>query len=383
MKFCNSPLNDSEIAFSCHLDHQRPGANDNASGCVTILEVSRTLQKLISDGKLARPARTIRFLWPPEIEGTVTLLNARPEFARNIKTAIHMDMVGGGTDTKAVFHVTRGPLSLPSFVHDVAWAFASWLNQESEGFAAGEPADYPMVAPEGGKEPLRAEYSAYTMGSDHDVYQDSSFGIAAIYLNDWPDRYIHTNFDTAANIDPGKLKRAAFIGAASAYFLANFSRGDYAATRAAIEVGRLLRTAERLERHSAPLSAYDEYEQKVLRSLDTYATMTPSRQPGSAPTRHGMPRRQPSPRGPLMVFGYDYFADHARAAHIPTPRLLSYNGDWGSGLEYAYEALNFADGTRSTRQIVAALSAEYGPVPEDLVDEYLRALQTIGIVSPN
>src|SRR3984893_7896659 len=24
-----------EIAFSCHLDHQRPGANDNASGCVT------------------------------------------------------------------------------------------------------------------------------------------------------------------------------------------------------------------------------------------------------------------------------------------------------------------------------------------------------------
>ena len=28
-------LKDSEIAFSCHLDHQRPGANDNASGCVT------------------------------------------------------------------------------------------------------------------------------------------------------------------------------------------------------------------------------------------------------------------------------------------------------------------------------------------------------------
>jgi len=51
-----------------------------------------------------------------------------------------------------------------------------------------------MVAPEGGKEPLRAEYSAFTMGSDHDVYQDSSFGIPAIYLNDWPDRYIHTNF---------------------------------------------------------------------------------------------------------------------------------------------------------------------------------------------
>src|SRR5258707_4943616 len=68
-------LKEEEIAFSCHLDHQRPGANDNASGCVTILEVARTLQKLINEGKLTRPARTIRFIFPPEIEGTMALLN--------------------------------------------------------------------------------------------------------------------------------------------------------------------------------------------------------------------------------------------------------------------------------------------------------------------
>src|SRR6202011_1867014 len=72
-------LKDEEIAFSCHLDHQRPGANDNASGCVTILEVARTLQKLIQDGKLARPPRTIRFIWPPEVEGTMALLNGKPD----------------------------------------------------------------------------------------------------------------------------------------------------------------------------------------------------------------------------------------------------------------------------------------------------------------
>ena len=72
-------LKDEEIAFSCHLDHQRPGANDNASGCVTILEVARSLQKLIDEGKLARPARTLRFIWPPEIEGTLTLLNVSRE----------------------------------------------------------------------------------------------------------------------------------------------------------------------------------------------------------------------------------------------------------------------------------------------------------------
>ncbi len=35
-----------EIVYSCHLDHERPGANDNGSGCVTILESARVLAHL-------------------------------------------------------------------------------------------------------------------------------------------------------------------------------------------------------------------------------------------------------------------------------------------------------------------------------------------------
>ncbi len=369
-------LKGREIAFSCHLDHQRPGANDNASGCVSILEAARTLHKLIDGGQLPRPARTIRFIWPPEVEGTVTLLNARPEFARRIQAAIHMDMVGGGPETKAVFHVTRGPLSLPSFVHDVAWAFASWVNTESDRFASGRSADFPLTAPEGGKEPLRADYSAYTMGSDHDVYQDSSFGIPSIYLNDWPDRYIHTNFDSAANIDPTKLKRAAFIGAASGYFLANFSKADIAPTLRAVQIGRLLRTAAGLERNHDQ-AILDAYEAGVRESASDFAT--PPGPPHPAHDAHQFKRRG-EPRGPLGVFGYDYFADRAKQAAIPTPRLLEYEGTWGAGEEYAYEALNLANGSRSAQQITAVLSAEYGPVPEELVAEYLRALQKIGVL---
>jgi len=290
-------------------------------------------------------------------------------------------MVGGGPETKAVFHVTRGPRSLPSFVHDVAWAFASWVNDESYRFAAGQPADYPMTAPEGGKEPLRAEYSAYTMGSDHDVYQDSSFRIPSIYLNDWPDRYIHTNFDTAANIDPTKLKRAAFIGAASGYFLADFSSRDLAATRRAVEIGRLLRTAAALER-GQDAAASEEYEKGVSGSVPHFISpgKTASAIPHGTRSDTAVFRRHPEPRGPLVVFGYDYFADRAKAAGIQTPRLLSYDGSWGSGEEYAYEVLNFADGTRSARQITAEVSAEYGSVPEDQVLEYLQALRKIGIV---
>jgi aminopeptidase YwaD len=376
-------LKDMEIAFSCHLDHQRPGANDNASGCVTILEVARTLQKLISEGKLASPARTIRFIWPPEIEGTVTLLNAKPEFAQRIKAVVHMDMVGGGVETKAIFHVTRGPMSLPSFVHDVAWAFADWVNEESYQFAATGTAAYPLIAPEGGKEPLRAMYSAYSMGSDHDVYQDSTFGIPAIYMNDWPDRYIHTNLDSAANIDPTKLKRAAFIGAASGYFLANFSSRDIPATDRAIAIGRLLRTVTSMERGVAA-GPTEAYERAVRSSLDAFPSASAAKLQHSRSQAKGEAaivfRRRNVPRGPLTVFGYDYFADHATSGGIATPKLLSYEGSWGAGEEYAYEALNFADGTRNVQQICDELSAEYGSVPLELVSGYLQALKRIGVV---
>ena len=62
------------------------------------------------------------------------------------------------------------------------------------------------------------------------------------------------------------------------------------------------------------------------------------------------------------------------------PKLLSYDGLWGSGEEYAYEVLNFADGRRNAQEIRDAVSAEYGPVPLELVAEYLEALKKIGVV---
>jgi len=334
-----------EIAFSCHLDHQRPGANDNASGCAAILEAARALRKLIGEGKLARAARTMRFFWPPEIEGTTTLLNARLDLAARIKAVVHMDMVGGGPVTKAVFHVTRGPASLPSFVHDLAWAFANYVNEQSYRYAASGSAEQPLVAPAGGKEPLLAQDSPFTGGSDHVVYQDSSFRIPAIYLNDWPDRYIHTNFDVAANIDPTKLLRAAFIGAASGYALANTSRHDWT-----------------------------------------------SKPPPQGPAGTGplalVYRRKPEPKGPMTVFGYDWFADHAKAAKIGTPKLLQESAipaaprpeETGGAEDYAYEILNFADGTRTVQQIHDAVSAEYGPIDAELVAEYLKALAAIGVL---
>ena len=305
-----------------------------------------------------------------------------------------------------MFHVTRGPMSLPSFVHDVGWAFAEFVNEQSYKFAATGEAKYPMVAPEGGKEPLRAEYSSYTMGSDHDVYQDSSFGIPAIYLNDWPDRYIHTNFDTAANIDPTKLKRAAFIGAASGYYLAGdlTKRGEDISR--VVKRGELLRHVQKLnrdenlkqlEREDAE-AGYCYYEREVDRQIrelkvgksaqiDADERRCFTDHPAfDAPDqiKHEQTisyKRKSEKKGPLTVFGYDYFAaEWMKHGSERKPRLLDYKGLWGAGEEYAYEVLNLVETAHSRVRMWEEVSAEYGPVPLELVVEYLRALQKIGVV---
>jgi hypothetical protein len=440
----DTKLKEEEIVFSCHLDHQQPGANDNASGCATILEVARTLQKLLNEGKLTRPARTIRFVFPPEIEGTLALLNSKAvnlestawfkyfkqggkewesvdwepkqealpaglDWAKRIKAVVHMDMVGGGPETKAVFHVTRGPMSLPSFVQDVAWAFAEFVNEQSYEYAATGKANYPFISPEGGKEPLRAEYSFYTMGSDHDVYQDSSFGIPAIYLNDWPDRFIHTNLDTAANIDSTKLKRAAFIGAASGYFLAILTAQIYEeiSRHGSIErVNEMWEAPRRVEQLSPDESdkMLRLWSQRSLAKLDSLASfmsisidvipeasyleeqqrrLAEASGPEAPPTGDGLMKfaRNPSLKGPMEVFGSNYLADELAKRGVTTKlKLLEYSGLWGRGEEYAYEVLNFADRNRNAQQIRDAVSAEYGPVPLDMVVEYLKALEAAGVV---
>jgi len=400
-------LRGEEIVYSCHLDHQRPGANDNISGCVTILEIARAISKLVQEGKLPRPARTLRFIWPPEIEGTMALFAYRPEMRAHFRAAIHMDMVGGAPVTKAVFHVTRGPMSLPSFVYDVGQTFGAYVNAESELYASGQGGKHYFVSGEGGKEPLLADLAEFTTGSDGQVYTESSFRIPAIYLNDWPDRYIHTNFDAPANIDPTKLQRAAFIGAASGIFLANLRPPEVAELWRAMQTLSLHRTAVVLERRPwltpadaaalvrahlweermafASIASFAAIPDSVRRDADAYfdrvqAMLAPV---PAAPPASGdgalVFARNPKVAGPMAMFGYDYLEAHYKGA---APKLVEHDGLRGEGGEsYAYELLNFVDGKRNAAEIRDLLSAEYGPVPLAMVVEYLRVLQAAGVVT--
>jgi aminopeptidase YwaD len=418
-----------EVVLSCHLDHQRPGANDNASGCATILEVARTLAKLVRDGKLPRPRRTLRFLWPPEVEGTIALLNARPDLAKRARAVIHMDMVGGEAGvTGAVFHVTRSPKSLPTFVNDVGEAFGRFVDAQSDAFASTGSAAYPLADPEGSKRALQAEIVDFTPGSDHEVWSEGSFRVPAIYLNDWPDRYIHTHADSVANIDPTKLLRAGFIGAASAWYLAQLDGTQVPALWEEVRRHALERTAQALGRAAelraagssgssgsaesadsrnrdaaALLRFHLAYEQGVIESIAGFADVPPATRqaaaaflaslrqltappPGAPAANRGAAgdgnavlHRSADPKGPMTGFGYSYFEDRREAQKIAVPALSRRQGLWGS--EYTYEALNLVDGRRSVRDIRDALTAIYGPVPLAEVAEYLEDLRRIGVLA--
>ena len=388
-----------EIIFSCHLDHPSPGANDNASGCAGELEIARVLSALVRSGALPRPERTLRFLWPAEMEGTIALLNARPEFARRALATIHLDMIGGNTEiTKSILRVHGSPPSLPSFVSDVGFAFARYVNAQSMAYADTGRADMPLIDPQGDRRALQAEIGGFNQGSDHQVWAEGSWRVPVIYIADWPDRYIHTQRDVPENLDPTKLRRAMFIAAASGWYLANIGNG--AGALSAVRVGELERAAETERRtralrdggaaeadieplwrhyrsdYAAVLHSFERFGPFVItdegRLLNAIALARPL-----APS--GPVYRRIRFEGPMDGFGYSWFDDHLAQAHLPRPRLLAREPD-GEGAPFGYEALNLVDGHRSVGEIRDALAATVGAAPVEEVAEYLDTLARLGVI---
>ncbi len=397
---------DEDIHFTCHLDHPRPGANDNASGCVAILEVARTLSTLIKNGVLPKPSRTIRFLWPAEIEGSIMYL-AEHDDPSSIKANIHMDMVGGGAVTKSVFRISGGPYSVPSFISDLGHEIGKFVNDQTKRFADGEDVAFPLFAAEGSKNPQLAQMEGLDMGSDHDVFFEGTWRIPGLYLHDWPDRYIHTNYDTAANIDPTKLKRAAFIGAVSAWYLANYSAADVRGTLNMLKRNALQRSAVLVARRSE-LPAIDAaattriqfaLERRKVQSIAAFATLAENDETAAATYLEKLqallvtpePRmlvqrnetvyaRNQDVKGPMHAFGYSFIDDKLGVAAAGDLQLANHSTRYGGSGMFVYEALNFVDGQRTVSDIRDWLVAEMGTVSVEAVAEYLEALESIGVI---
>jgi aminopeptidase YwaD len=390
------------IHYTCHLDHPRPGANDNASGCMAILETARTLNALVRNGVLPRPSRTLRFLWPAEIEGSIIYLTHH-DVPSKFKANIHMDMVGGGPVTKSVFRISGGPMSVPSFISDLGHEVGRFVNDETERFASGDDVEFPLYSKEGGKEPLLAIMEGLDMGSDHDVFFEGTWRIPGLYLHDWPDRYIHTNFDLAANIDPTKLKRSAFIGAVTGWFLANMSSDDVPDVLAMLNRNTLARTATLMEQTrgmnrgdaAAATNVFFEHERRKIDSISRFVEFPEADiakewvndiqglipvDVSDEPRIETVYVRNAELQGPMHGFDYSWIVENLGEEAFEKLELPRYEGVRGSGDLYTYEALNFVDGIRTVSDIRDWLTAELGPVPVEHVQEYLQALESVGVV---
>lgn len=434
-----------EFVLSCHLGHPRPGANDNVSGCAAILEIARALSRSIATGALPRPRRSIRFVFPPENSGTIMYQVSHPHAKSHQVGAMQLDSVGGNpTITSSILHFFRTPYSMATYLNDVAqnlFQFVSDTNVEKIPYRVGFPHQFEprILAVTGTRDNFWGSVDEFFDGSDSFIYSDSSVGVPAVYLEDWPDPYFHTNGDRPENLDATKLRRSCVIAASIAYTVANASDTDVirfgaeTANRARERVASLERDAsdrlylctaaqladcyagaanalqqaykreaiaiaspKRLADDTTKLEStlrtlrdqFVDEEPLAQQRLKTYyqwlsgLRQVPAVEPALTAEERAaakFPRRNLSLIGPMDSFAFDYLTTKTDSHY--RQRYDIFNLPVNSyAFETAYEALNFADGRRSLLEITRALQAEFGDVPLRAVDQYMGLLAESGVI---
>ncbi|MCX6559859.1 MAG: M28 family peptidase, partial [Candidatus Aminicenantes bacterium] len=211
--------------FTAHLFERNiyQGANDNDSACVTLAEIARTLARLVREGRVPRPERSIYFLMSEEGSGTMAFFGQYPEMADRIFGVVNMDMVGEDLEkSQAFFNIEMPTYNKMTFLEGVIRGFAEYVFRTNiEMYAHHVQSPWltfpaPITDKNGSEQPFRYTMSPYVGGSDHGVFLSADADIPAFSFNVWPDFWYHTDRDRPDKSDPTQLKRVAFIGAASA-----------------------------------------------------------------------------------------------------------------------------------------------------------------------
>jgi hypothetical protein len=211
--------NGQDIVLAAHLDHQLPGANDNASGSGTLLELVRTANRLIASGKIPKPRRTLRFWWTTEIVAEEAWFRRHPEDARNILLSVVLDQAGGERDAENNLVMIGNPDWLPAYADDLTENLAEFVK---ERYAPAEHEPDPLLTAEGGsRQSLRTVYWDYQPITDEVAFEAREVGIPGISFAVPSLDLIHTNLDTIDRLDPTWMKRTALLTLAPALYISN------------------------------------------------------------------------------------------------------------------------------------------------------------------
>ena len=188
-----------EVLLLAHIYEQ--GANDNASGAGLGLEVFRTLKRLIDQGDLPRPRRSMRILLGFECCGFMGYVVTHQERMRHTVAAINPDMVGEDQELCAssfALHLT------PGVAVSCVDALAIRL---MEDLAARRDVLF------------RWRQAPYTICDS--FIADPTIGVPSVSIIGIPDRYYHSSMDTPDKVSPITLDRIGLVLATYLYSLAN------------------------------------------------------------------------------------------------------------------------------------------------------------------
>ena len=433
-------IHDQDIVLTGHLQEEMHSANDDASGCANVLEIARTLKKMIDEGTLPRPRRDIRFWWLDEISASEQYFADNPAEAQQLLANINQDMVGAKQSTgDRVQFVTRPPSSRASYLGDVIESIVEALVAGNTGYlAAGQaamlrqgpnappatttsdaPFSRPVLSRLGTHERYDARVIPFHNNTDHQVFNMGIVGVPGVTFTNWPDPYIHSSDDDLWQIDSTQLKRNGVAVAAAALYLAG--SGDAQIMTMATEMyGRAL---ERMSHDARIAMSLNDYrrganlvrqaarrERRALETLSVFATPGGSSDKAlktlvqQLPTEDNAEARlaayvtaatgtKPVPLSASLSPREKEMAGMIPAIAVSIREYLDKRSQLKrpSALHslMAYEVMNFVNGTSSYLDIYRAVAAEadaagqwyYGTVSPEDVAAYLDSAKGAGIIT--
>jgi hypothetical protein len=242
---------DERIVLVAHV--QEPGANDNASGCGTLVATALAIQRAIREKQIPPPSRTLTFLFGDENRASDAWIAEDRARASRVLAMMSLDMTGEDTSrTGGTFLIEKGPdptalWQRPSDPHtewgasevDRSLLRGSFLNDLHLAVALRRARDAGWVV----------RTNPYEGGSDHTSF--TKIGIPALLNWHFTDRYYHTNLDTVDKVSRPEMGHVATVVATTAAFLASAGDDDVLPVQRLLERARDERMATE-RRHDAP-----------------------------------------------------------------------------------------------------------------------------------
>jgi len=259
------------IALIAHVDE--PGANDNASGSATLLEIATTLHRLMTNGDLPYPARTLHFTWVEEFATVQRWQKAAPDSFKQVIAAFVLDMVGEDTQkTGGTFLIEKMPdpsaiWTRPPDQH-TQWGSTRLQPKDLHGSYLNELLlTACRTVAENDNWVVRT--NPFEGGSDHVPFLRQ--GIPAVLAWHFTDVFYHTSGDQIDKVSVAEMRRAGVSIASAALFIANCQASQAQALLNALRergnwrlFNELNNSQNRLARPSN--GATPESEQRVLKA---------------------------------------------------------------------------------------------------------------------